>query len=263
MEYTGLELRIEDHIATIAMNRPAVMNAMNTTAYAEIHRAIDACAEDDNVKVVVITGRGKHFSAGGDIKEFDQVFNGGGTADAEEITKSAKMAAAVKCCPKPVIAMVNGLCVGAACSTAMACDFRFVTPRTKFIMAFINMGLSGDTGALYYLMKLVGAEKALYMMATAEPVLGEESVRIGLASKLCMDDEELERETYAFARRLAEGPTIALRKQKQLMLDYWYQDLPQYTWTEAVYMEECFKTKDFLEAVNAFLNKRPPKFKGE
>ncbi len=262
MGYTELELAIQDHIATITLNRPAVMNALNNIAYAEVHKAVEECAQNQDVHVIVITGHGKHFSAGGDIKEFDQVFNGGGSVGAAHITKSANMAAAIKQCTKPTIAMVNGLCVGAACCIALACDYRFVTPRSKFIMAFINMALSGDTGALYYLMKLVGAGRAQYMMATAEPVSGEESVQIGLANKLCKDDETLIKETYSFAQHLANGPSVALQKQKQLLLDYWYKDLPQYTWTEAGYMEECFKTKDFLEAVNAFLNKRSPHFTG-
>ncbi len=264
MEYTELLLNVDDHIATIKLNRPNVLNATSKVLYAELHKAMDHCIDNSDVKVIVLSGAGKHFSAGHDIQEFKTaVIENKETVDAKEITKSAKMAATVKCCPKPVIAMVNGYCVGAACATALAADYRFVTPRTKFILAFINMALSGDTGAMYYLMKLIGAERTMYLLATAEPVSGEQAYSWGMASKLCANDEELHEATYAFAHKLANGPSVALQRQKALMLDYWYNDLPQYTWSEAKYMEECFKTADFIEAVNAFLEKRPAKFTGK
>ena len=249
-------------IATITFNRPEQGNAFSKDSYQMTKEYIERCSSDMGVGAVVITGEGKHFSAGGDIKRFKTLIDSGEFLKEENILMAGSMADAIRRCPKPVIAMVNGAAAGAGCSAALACDFRIVTPESKFIMAFIKLGLSGDTGGLYYLQKLLGIAKTTELMMLGEAVGGEEAVKIGLAVKL-VDKSDLKKETYKLAEKLANSPLMAIRRQKALMYEFFFTDLGEYTEKEARYMTECSYTEDFKEAVDAFLEKRPPVFRGE
>jgi len=253
---------IKDRVATITFNRPEVGNAFSKDSYKMTSEYIKQCCDNQNVGAVVITGAGKHFSAGGDIKRFKMLVETKEYLREENILMAGCMAAAIHRCPKPTIAMINGSAAGAGCSVALACDFRIVTEASRFIMAFIKLGLSGDTGGLYYMQKLVGIAKTTELMLLGDAVGGEAALQIGLATKLVPGDE-LMGETYSFASRLAGAPLMAIRRQKALMSEFFYSDLDDYIKKEAGYMVECSHTKDFEEAVNAFLEKRPPVFSGE
>ena len=253
---------ISGKVATITFNRPEHGNAFSKDSYHMTKGFIERCGSDTGIGAVVMTGEGKHFSAGGDIKRFKMLIETGEFLKEENILMAGYMAAAIRRCPKPVIAMVNGAAAGAGCSAALACDFRVVTPESKFIMAFIKLGLSGDTGGLYYLQKLLGVAKATELMMLGEAVGGEEAMRIGLAVKL-VDRSVLKEETYKFAEKLANSPLMAIRRQKALMNEFFFAGLDEYTEKEARYMTECSYTEDFKEAVDAFLEKRPPVFRGE
>jgi 2-(1,2-epoxy-1,2-dihydrophenyl)acetyl-CoA isomerase len=209
-----------------------------------------------------LTGAGKHFSTGGDINRFKSLIETKVGILPENVKAAGAMAMAVRRCPKPVVAMVNGAAAGAGCSLALACDFRIVTEKSKFVMAFINLGLSGDTGGMYYLQKLLGTGKAIEMLMLGAPVGGSEAVRIGLANRLAAE-EQLVSETYAFAKQLANKPGIALGHQKELLNEFFYGDLEAYTEKEAEYMADCSHSADFAEAVYAFLEKRAPNFTGK
>jgi len=208
MGYDTILLDVKDKIATITLNRPEAGNALAANSYGEIRDAIVRCENDDEVRAIVIRSNGKHFSAGGDIKRFKQLIETKQYLNEDNIMYAGRMTSAIRRCEKPVIAMVQGVATGAGCSLAVACDFRVATPNTKFIMGFIKLGLTGDTGSMYFLYKLLGIAKASEMLMLGDPVSGEEAYKIGLVNKL-VDEDKLEEETYALARRLADSPTQA------------------------------------------------------
>ncbi len=261
--YKTLLFEIRNHIARITINRPHVGNALETmTTYYEILDAMGKCDKDENVKVAVITGAGKNFSAGGDISEFSARIADGTCILEDEIRTANAMAESIKRCSKPVIAMVNGAAAGAGMSLALACDFRVMATSSKMIMAFIKMGLSGDTGGIFNLVQIIGPAKALEFMMLGDTIGGEEACRLGIAYRVCQP-EKLEEETMALAARLANGPGFAYKKQKQLMWECFCQAYAPYTGVEGAYMRQCSLSEDFSEAVSAFLGKRTPRFQGK
>ena len=158
--------------------------------------------------------------------------------------------------------MVNGAAAGGGFSIALACDFRVASPSTKFVMSFINIGLPADTGSMYNLNRLVGGARAVEIMRLGEPIRGERAYEIGLVTKL-VPDEALEEEAVRFAKKLAHGPLQAYKRQKMMENAFFRENYEAYSIAESVYMLECSHTKDFAEAVNAFLEKRKPEFTGE
>jgi len=257
--YNNILLEVSDRVALITHNRPEASNAFARESYGEIRDAVERCAADPEVGSIVFTGKGKHFSAGGDIKRFKHLIESKQYLTTEGIFYAGKMARTIRLCPKPTIAMVNGVATGAGLSLALACDFRFVTARSKLVMGFINMGLSGDTFSLYFLPRLVGIPKATELMMTAQPVKGDEAVSIGLATRLC-DEENFLKDTMSFARKLAAAPQFALAKQKEMVNRLFFDRMDEYSAKEASDMAECSRNADFAEAVNAYIEKRPPVF---
>ncbi|MBR4165001.1 MAG: enoyl-CoA hydratase/isomerase family protein [Lachnospiraceae bacterium] len=246
-------------IGIITINRPQVSNALARTTYGEIRRAVEDYEKDDSIGAILITGKGKHFSAGGDIVRFKQLIDSGVFLEEGPIEEAFQMSRAIRLCSKPVTAMINGVATGAGLSIALACDFRTGTAKSKLVMAFVKMGLSGDTGAIYFLNKLLGAGKAAEMIMTGTPVAGEEAFRLGLLNRLSEEDS-LEADTMEFVGTLANMPHFAIRKQKELINDFFYKDLDEFSGPETKAMSACSRTADFKEAVNAFLEKRAPEF---
>jgi 2-(1,2-epoxy-1,2-dihydrophenyl)acetyl-CoA isomerase len=213
-----------------------------------------------DVGAIVLTGKGKHFSSGGDIQRFKMLIETKQYLGVENIALADEMASALRNCAKPVIAMVNGVATGAGLSCALACDFRVVSPSSKLIMGFINMGLPGDTGSIYMLLRLLGPERASKMMMTGDIVAGEEAVACGLASILAAEGE-LEETTYAFAKKLAAKSNVAMAAQKRLINKYFYgEELEAFYKDEQREMVDASHLPDFTEAVYAFLDKRKPVF---
>lgn len=254
--YQYIEVATADRVATIRLNRPEVMNAFHTDEYGEIKTAVEKLGADPDVGAIVITGNGKNFSAGGDIKRFKQLIDSKTYLIGKNIIYAGTMAKAIRECPKPVIAMINGAAAGAGFSCAMACDFRVVDAKSKLVMAFINMGLCGDTGSIYLLMKAAHPEQAYKMMMTGEPVRGPEAVEMGIATILA-EEGKLEETTYAFAKKLAYRSTAAIAAQKKLINKYFYK-MAEWWQDEADEMVALSKEPDFAEATYAFLEKRQP-----
>lgn len=253
---------MKDKIATITLNRPQFGNALASDSYGEIREAILSCEADEKVRAIVIRSTGKHFSAGGDLKRFKHLIDSEEYLNESNIMYAGLMTTAIRRCSKPVVAMVQGVATGAGCSLAVACDFRVATRNTKFVMGFIKLGLTGDTGSMYFLYKLIGLAKASEMLMLGDAVSGEDAYRLGLVTKLAEEDQ-LEAETYALARRLADSPTQSLRLQKKALIEFFYQDLGEYSIRESEYLAQTSRTEDFAEAVNAFLEKRTPSFQGK
>lgn len=259
MEYQNIIVEVKDRIATVTLNRPEFSNALARESYFEIADAMEVLGERNDVGVIVITGAGKHFSAGGDIKRFKALIDAEEYLDAGAIESVSIMSIAIRRCPKPVIAMINGVATGAGLSCALACDFRIVQPSSKMIMAFVNLGLCGDTESIYTLTRLVGPDKAELMMMTGDAYRGEECAQIGLATMLAKEGE-LSETTYALAAKLAGKSSTAHGGQKRLIKQYFYGEMEAFSKDEAKEMAAASRQPDFTEAVNAFLEKRAPEY---
>lgn len=260
--YQHIKLTVENHIGMITLNCPEKANPISPSVYAEIKDGICSCTIQDDVRVIVLTGAGKHFSAGGDIREFKELIETETYIEERSIQLAGDTAETIRTCKKPVIAMINGTAAGAGASLALACDFRVMEPESRLSMAFINMGLPGDTGGIYYLQKLLGTARTTELVMLGRPVKGEEAYRIGLANRLAPSGE-LRKVTMELAELLAQKPMLAIQRQKELMLQFFYKDIRLFTEKESEYMVECSRSEDFAEAVNAFLEKRKPVFRGK
>ena len=253
--YEHIKLAVTDNIATITIDRPASNNALNSQMFRDLISTTEHCDADDAVKVIILTGAGKNFSAGGDIKEmasFDFI-----SYDLSILTGQASLA--LRKCKKPVIAMVNGAAAGAGCGIALGADFRIMTEESCLLTAFSNVALPGDTGCIYHLHQIVGLAKTLELMAFSAPVYGEEALRLGLATKLAPEGKLLE-EAEAFAKKLLRRPLGAIAMQKQLYYEVFYRDYMSYSRIEAENLAKAGASADHREAVTAFLEGRKPKF---
>jgi len=259
-DYTTILVDIKDRIATITFNRPESANAYTPATNLEMRDALDSLDENDNVGCIVITGKGKHFSAGGDIYRMKRQIEDKTYMPKSGIVNDGMLAYAIRRCGKPIIAMINGAAAGAGASIAVACDFRVMNPRSKMIMSFVNMGLSGDTGSILNLYKLVGMAKVNQMVLLGEKMYGTEAAELGIA--YLAEEGELEKVTYELAARLAAMPSYAVKRIKQNLLQTVYADLPRLAFLEADAMWDCARTHDFCEAVDAFIEKRDPQFNG-
>lgn len=255
--YETLLYEVKEGIATITLNRPEASNAFSVKAFQETGQIFEQCSLDENVRVVIVTGNGKHFSVGGDVKAMATK----GYITYETAKLAAAMSGAPKKCTKPVIAMVNGTAAGAGCGLALGCDFRIMSEKSSLMTAFINMGLSGDTGSIFHLYHIAGLSKAIELMMLSTPIKGEEALRLGLATQIVPEGQLLET-TQSLAETLKTKPPIALSKQKKLIYDQYYKDYDAYSEMEAKFFGECGETADHMEAVKAFFEKRIPVFKG-
>lgn len=259
--YTEILYEIKDRIARITLNRPELGNAFADASYGEVKDALEKASEDDNVACVILTGTGKHFCGGGDVKDFKERVDRGEPLGEDLIIKAGAMGRAARYCKKPVIAMINGAAAGAGLSLALACDFRVMTEKSKLVTAFINMAFPADTGLLYFLQQMVGTAKATEMAMLSAPMGGKEAFELGLCNRLA-EEGALEECTLELANKLVNSPTVALGYQKQLLNEFFYDTLQAYNEKEAEYLAKCAKTEDHKEAVYAFVGKRKPEFKG-
>lgn len=259
--YESILLRLEDQVATVTLNRPEHSNPLDPVAYVEIRDVFQRLSDDPEARAVVLTGAGKNFSSGGDIQRFRREIDAGRYLQSENIILTGEMSAAIRRCAKPVVAMVNGAAAGAGCGLALACDFRILSNRSKLILSFINMGLTGDSCSMYYLARMVGTARTLELAMLGRPVTAQAAMDMGLAYQM-VAAEELEEAAYAFAGELARRPTAALSRQKQQLNDFFFSDLDSFMLHDAKNMTQASRSADFSEAVNAFLEKRKPVFIG-
>jgi 2-(1,2-epoxy-1,2-dihydrophenyl)acetyl-CoA isomerase len=255
---------ITDGVAVLTMNRPDRLNAMSRPMLDVMLASLQRLAEDPAVGVVVLTGAGRGFCAGGDVKAMAE----GRETDGDTLEDKAQSLRArmetsrwLHEMPKPTIAMVRGAAAGAGLSLALACDLRVASDNARFATAFARVGYSGDFGGTYYLTQLVGTAKARELYYTAALVDAREALALGLVNRV-VADADLEKETMALAARIAGGPRIALRYMKRNMNAAESGTLKELLDLEAWHHTRCGMTEDHREAARAFVDKREPVFKG-
>jgi 2-(1,2-epoxy-1,2-dihydrophenyl)acetyl-CoA isomerase len=255
---------VRDGVATLTMNRPEKLNAFTGAMMKVLPEKLARLGADPAVGCVVLTGAGRAFCAGGDVKAMAE----GVEFAAEGLEqKAALLRAAMEASrllhemPKPTIAMVRGAAAGAGLSLALACDMRMAGETAKLTTAFARVGYSGDFGGSYFLTRLVGPSKARELYFTADVVDAGTALALGLVNRVVPDDD-LERETAGLASRLAAGPRIAYRYIKRNMNAAETGTLSEILDLEAWHHARCGMTEDHRNAAQAFLEKRPPTFKG-
>lgn len=260
------ELLVEsaEGVALLTMNRPDVLNALGGDMMWEMLQALQAAAADPAIGCVVLTGAGRGFSAGGDMKARA---TGAKPPPATPEAGADELRARMECSrllhemPKPTIAMLNGVAAGAGMSLALACDMRIAGESARMTTAFAKMGFSGDFGGHYFLAKLVGPAKARELYFTCEMLDAAKLERLGLVNRV-VPDAALREETMALARRLGQGPRVAWRYMKRNMKVAEEGTLAEALDAEAIGMMRCRETEDHKEALRAFMEKRPPVFRG-
>jgi enoyl-CoA hydratase len=256
--YETLLVEQREHVAIITINRPDKRKALNIKTREEGAAALDELRADDGVRVVVITGAGdKAFIAGADIGEF-----AGRTAVTQrDVMIGRSLFTAIDTFPKPVIAMINGYCLGGGCELAMACDLRIASERASFGQPEINLGIIPGGGGTQRLTHLVGEGKAMELILTGEIIDAQVAHSIGLVN-MVVPHEELAAKTLEIANRIAEKSPVALRLAKEAVKTAARSTLDEGLRREIDLFALCFSSADKDEGVNAFLEKRKPEFKG-
>jgi 2-(1,2-epoxy-1,2-dihydrophenyl)acetyl-CoA isomerase len=254
-----VQLSIADGIATITLNRPESLNAMNKPLADELTTCLGMVKKDVAVQAVILTGNGKAFCAGGDLTYIESLDN---IVEARAfIAQVGGFIAAIMNMDKPVIAMVNGVAAGAGFNLALACDLVFCAKSARFAQSFVKVGLVPDCGGMYLLPRIVGLHKAKELMFTADLIDAQTAQSLGLVNRV-IEEHQLKEATYEFANRLANSAPQALRLIKKTLNRYDTMDLTGLLEHEADMQAYCLQTEDHKEGVKAFKEKRTPIFKG-
>lgn len=257
MHYQAIRLSLRDDIAVLTLNRPDVMNALNTQMRAEILHAVKDV--QTRARVLVITGQGTAFCSGQDLGD-------GVTAGNVDLERTLRdeyepMLRAIYECTVPTIAAVNGAAAGAGANLALATDVVIATESAVFLQAFVRIGLIPDAGGTYWLPRQIGFAKAMGAAMFAEPVSARQASAWGMIWE-AVPDADFEEHWRARAAKLATGPTIAYRNMKTALRASYDNDLSAQLALEARLQGECGNTRDFKEGVMAFMEKRPAKYEG-
>jgi 2-(1,2-epoxy-1,2-dihydrophenyl)acetyl-CoA isomerase len=254
---------VEDGIATITLNRPGAMNSLDVATKVALRDAVTTAAGDSEVRCVVLTGTGRAFCVGQDLKEHVEILNSGSS---EELFRTVPehynpIVTAVATMPKPVIAAVNGVAAGAGASLAFACDFRVLADTAGFNLAFSGIALSCDTGASWTLPRLVGRAKALELLYFPRTLPAQESLELGIATRV-VPAGDLAAEARELAGRLAAGPTVSYGAIRRSVTHSAGNDLQPSLAFEAEMMALTGATEDHRNAVASFVAKEKPTFLG-
>jgi 2-(1,2-epoxy-1,2-dihydrophenyl)acetyl-CoA isomerase len=247
--------------ARILLNRPEALNAWNEQFGQDLLDAVSAVASDDSVRAVLITGAGRGFSSGADLKEQRTTAEGAPDLSSRLREVYHPIITGLREMPKPVIAAVNGPAVGIGCSLALAADLIVAAESAYFLLAFVNIGLVPDGGSTAFLPARIGYARAAEMAMLGERVPAEQALQWGLINRVVSDDE-LEGAGDAVLQLLAQGPTTSYAGSKRLLNRRMYAGLAEQLEAEADQQREQGGTQDFLEGVTAFVEKRPPRFTG-
>jgi enoyl-CoA hydratase/carnithine racemase len=256
-------LAVDGKVATITLDRPEKKNPLTFDSYAELGELFRAAGKDDGVKAFVITGAGGNFCSGGDVFEIIKPLTEMEAAALLQFTRmTGELVKAMRGCPQPIIAAVDGVCAGAGAILAMACDVRIGTPAAKVAFLFNRVGLAGcDMGACAMLPRIVGQGRAAELLLTGRTLGGEEAERWGFFNRLAPGARVLE-EARQLAAELAAGPTFANAMTKRMLEMEWAMSVETAIEAEAVAQALCMETQDFARALRAFAAKQKPVFEG-
>ncbi|HKA73981.1 MAG TPA: enoyl-CoA hydratase family protein [Xanthobacteraceae bacterium] len=264
-EYLGRRVRftVDGKVATITLDRPLKKNPLTFESYAELADIFRAAAKDKGVKAIVVTGAGGNFSSGGDVFEIIGPLVGMATAGLLDFTRmTGELVKAMRACPQPIVAAIDGVCAGAGAIIAMASDIRIGTAAAKVAFLFNRVGLAGcDMGACAILPRIVGHGRAAELLYTGRVLGGEEAERWGFFNRLAAPDTLLT-SAQALAHELANGPTFANAMTKRMLETEWAMSVETAIEAEAVAQALCMKTEDFSRAYRAFAAKQKPAFEG-
>ena len=262
-DYKSLIYEVKDAVATLTLNRPERLNALGGTLRDDLYDAVLRASGDADVRVIVVTGAGKGFCSGGDVKAMNEVKEG--RAERPLIDKVAplrdRVLLAMRDAPQPVIAAVNGAAAGAGMNLALGCDIRLASTAAKFTQAFVKRGLHPDWGGTYFLPRIVGMAKACELIFTGEIIDAQTALGLGIVSAV-HPPEELMPATYELARKIAVGPPIAIRLAKRALYHGLDVDLRSALEFETFAQNIASETDDAREGIRAFVEKRPAVFKG-
>ncbi len=257
---SSILLKIENNIAFINLNRPDVFNSFNREMALLLQKTLDDCAIDANVRAIVITGNGKAFCAGQDLKEVtDPELNPGFRKILEEHYNP--IIQKIRTIEKPIIAAVNGVAAGAGANMALACDIVVASENAAFIQAFSKIGLVPDSGGTFFLPRLIGFQKASALMMLGDKVNALDAFNIGMIYKV-LPAGIFEEEVASLASTLAQMPTKAIGLTKRLLNQSMNNNLEQQLAIESDLQIEASSSNDYKEGVTAFVEKRKPEFKG-
>jgi 2-(1,2-epoxy-1,2-dihydrophenyl)acetyl-CoA isomerase len=261
-EYTSLDLERDGAVATLTLNRPSSLNAWNEQLAFELRAAIDEVSDDSGIRALMITGGGRAFSAGADIREgFPAGADGHWDIHTRLVGVHHPVITGLREMPKPVVAAVNGVAAGIGCSLALACDLILAAESASFLLAFINIGLAPDGGASAFVPVRAGLARAIEMTFLGEPVSARTALDWGLINRL-VGDGELLQEATALTERLAAGPTKAYAAAKRELNAWAYSQLTVQLALEADEQQKLATSNDHVEAVKAFNEKRRARFAG-
>jgi len=253
----------EAGIVTLVLNRPERMNALNKDLAVALNEALDRVASDNDVKVVVLTGAGRCFSAGGDLTAIGKGRQENNLAELEPILRSGmQMVLKIRTMPQPVIAAVHGPAAGAGMNIALAADMRIASEDASFGQNFAKVGLFPDYGGMFFLPELVGPAKAAEMFYTGDMIDAQTALRLGIVNRVVPLDK-LEAEVRALAQKIAQGPAIAIRAVKQTLFGSGKERLEKVLEQEVQQQMKCFQSEDCAEGIRAFFEKRKPQFQGK
>lgn len=256
-------LSVVGKVATVTLNRPEKKNPLTFASYRELTDFFLAAQKDEQVKAIVVTGAGGNFSSGGDVFEIIGPLVAMETKELLKFTRmTGDLVKAIRACPQPVIAAIDGICAGAGAIIAMASDLRFGTAESKIAFLFNRVGLAGcDMGACAMLPRIIGQGRAAELLYTGRILRGDEAERWGFLNRLLSRDVVLA-EAQALAAELADGPTFANAMTKRMLEMEWAMSVESAIEAEAVAQALCMQTEDFARAYHAFAGKQKPVFEG-
>jgi 2-(1,2-epoxy-1,2-dihydrophenyl)acetyl-CoA isomerase len=262
MSFSTVRVQRANAVATITLARADKLNAFNAAMHADLRAALDACETDDSIRVLVLTGEGRAFSSGQDLTE-DLPRDADGRIDlGPPLARDYNpLVTRLTDFPKVTVAALNGPAVGASMNIALCCDIVVATRSAYLQEAFARIALIPDAGGTWILPRIVGPKRALALMLTADPVPAEEAQRMGLVYKV-FDDADFAMEAAVFAAKIAEGPGLAYRLMKQALGQSLRNDLDTQLAVEAELQRQAGFSRDFMEGIAAFREKRSPRFEG-
>jgi enoyl-CoA hydratase/carnithine racemase len=255
---------VADRVATITLDRPERKNPLTFDSYGELTSVFNTLRESGEVRAVVITGAGGNFSSGGDVHDIIGPLTRMQPAELLRFTQmTGDLVKAMRACPQPVVAAVDGVCAGAGAILAMASDLRYGTPRSRVAFLFVKVGLGGcDMGACSMLPRIIGAGRAAELLFTGRAMSGDEASAWGFYNRLC-SPESLADNAHETAAALAAGPTVALAATKKMLHREWSMSIDEAIDAEALEQARLMETHDFRRAYDAFVARRAPRFEGD